>query len=286
MCKRDDYIHSCQSSDVLLSLNFIYFFFWYQCDWRSVSRTSNAFRTSKNYSNASDIHSIISLNHPMSEWNKCICLKQSYGFCNDSTWLLRSIQLCGTCSLSVRWLFLFDSSRTVLLLGMFSLVCFEHSICYYGNIHQYNAILFHLLVRSLVHNNVDAAIRTRFIHLFDCSSFYLESFSSENSAWKTLNHKRWGKKRLRFLLQLIPNEFYNQFKFVHSTMLSTTATNGFAFSICWKLDFEKWKEIKENWETFWRKPITKKKKRRKKMEKERMFFVHSKCIGCSVHSVP
>lgn len=83
----------------------------------------------------------------------------------------------------------------------FSLVCFEHFDlllwkqspiqCYY--------IVVRLFIRShcdVVHNNVDAAaIRTRFFHLFDCSSFYLESFSSENCAWKTLNHKR-GKKKI------------------------------------------------------------------------------------------
>lgn len=169
--------------------------FGYQCDWRSGSRILNCVSNEQNYSNASEIHSKISLNHSMSEWNKCICLKQSYGFCNDSTWLLRSILFCGTLSLSARWLFLFDSSRTVLLLGMFCLVCFEHSICYYGNIHQYNAILFHLFVRSLVHTNVDAAIRTRFIHLFDCSSFYLESFSVRKLCMKNIEPQKMERKK-------------------------------------------------------------------------------------------
>lgn len=144
----------------------------YQNDWRSGSRKPNTIRSNKKYSNASEIHSKISLNHPMSEWNECICLKRCDGFCNDSTWLLRSIRFCSTCSLSVRWFFLFDSLRTVLLLSIFSLVCFEHSICYYGNNHQYNAILFvclsvHLfilmLMRRSVHDSFICLIALHFI---------------------------------------------------------------------------------------------------------------------------
>lgn len=146
MCKRDDYIQSCQSSDVLLSLNFCY-----QCDWSSGSRKLNAIQSNKNTQTqqifAQTFHSTI---RGANETNVYACIDMM-SFCNDSTWLLRSILFSGTRSLSARWLFLFDLSRTVLLFGWFSLVCFEHSICYYGNKHQYNDdILFRLFVCSFV----------------------------------------------------------------------------------------------------------------------------------------
>lgn len=168
-----------------------------------------------------------------------------------------SVMFCGVRSLSAVG-FSYSIRRERFSYG---LVCFEHSICFYGNKHQYNAIVRSFVVRPFVNLHVLMLMRRSVHDSFICliALHFIRKVFRPKIAWKhwTANEKKkkMCAKRLRFLLQLIPNEFYNQFKFVHSTMLSTTQLRMVCIRYLLKIGFQKWKTIKENWETFWRKPI-------------------------------